>query len=113
MPSLVTVAYPRPSGGKFKFDLDYYIATHMRLVSETWEPVGLQSWTVTDHIDDDSQPYVITAALVWNSLEDFATGESTEAGKKVFGDIPNFTDIKPIVIKGDIKAAWKAGGTKL
>jgi hypothetical protein len=47
MPAIITVAYPRPSG-EVKFDLKYYIETHMPLVDKTWGPKGLKSWTVTE-----------------------------------------------------------------
>lgn len=41
MPFLVTVLYPQG-----KFDLDYYLKTHMPLVESTWAPKGLTDWKV-------------------------------------------------------------------
>ena len=37
----VNVLYPAKEGAKF--DLDYYLATHMPLVSKHWSGLGLKS----------------------------------------------------------------------
>lgn len=43
MPAHVSVLYPR----KAKFDMDYYLATHMPLVTKHWTQHGLKKYTVT------------------------------------------------------------------
>ncbi|ORY61687.1 uncharacterized protein BCR38DRAFT_440877 [Pseudomassariella vexata] len=115
MPALVTVAYPRPEAkdGKlpkdvFKFDLKYYLEQHMPLVQKLWAPLGLQSWAVT-HNTDDAETYVVQAVLMWDSLEAFgAAAAPGEIATQVFGDVPNFTDIQPKLLKGDIVGGWQA-----
>ncbi|KAI9151531.1 hypothetical protein HJFPF1_08735 [Paramyrothecium foliicola] len=88
----VTVIYPVG----LPFDLDYYLATHMPLVQELWGPQGLKSWEVTQHSDGE---YQITAVLRWDSLESF-----DKAGKdEIFADIPNFTEAKPLLLKGTVQ----------
>ncbi|KAI1869702.1 uncharacterized protein JN550_005683 [Neoarthrinium moseri] len=104
MPSFVTVAYPRPSG-EVKFDLKYYLESHMPLVQKTWAEHGLKSWTVTEHAEG---PYVITAALKWDNLGAFDAAVAALGGAEIFADVPKFTDIKPILLKGDVKGYWSA-----
>ncbi|KAF3018859.1 hypothetical protein E8E14_007698 [Neopestalotiopsis sp. 37M] len=104
MPSLITVAYPRPSG-EVKFDLKYYIDKHMPLVHKIWGPAGLKSWTVTEHSEG---PYVIQAILTWDSAEAFGAAAATDGGKEIFDDVANFTDLQPIILKGDVKGTWSA-----
>ncbi|KAK6076609.1 hypothetical protein SCUP515_05438 [Seiridium cupressi] len=62
MSAFITVAYPRPSSGELKFDLNYYLDCHMPLVAKTWGPNGLKSWTVTEHarpvpLSQNARPY--------------------------------------------------------
>ena len=40
----IVVLYPNPEGATF--DMDYYLATHMPLVSESWSQYGLKGWEV-------------------------------------------------------------------
>ena len=95
MPATTTVAYP--SAGKF--DLDYYLKTHMPLVQKHWESQGLKSWKVVQVEDAE---YNIVATLEWGSLEEFQKAAGGEAAGEIFGDIPNFTDQKPILLTGKV-----------
>ncbi|KAI0178127.1 hypothetical protein BJ166DRAFT_39997 [Pestalotiopsis sp. NC0098] len=104
MPAVVTVAYPRPEGA-VKFDIKYYIDKHMPLVGKTWGPKGLKSWTVTEHAEG---PYVVQAILHWESTEKFGTAAEGDGGPEIFADVANFTDIQPIVLKGEVAGTWSA-----
>lgn len=103
--SIVVVAYPRPASGEVKFNEDYYINTHMPLVQKLWGPLGLKSWTVSVPAEG---PHVMTAALRWESHEAFETAAKGDTASQIFGDVPNFTDIKPELLKATVKAHWSA-----
>ncbi|KAM0811366.1 hypothetical protein AB5N19_11722 [Seiridium cardinale] len=105
MSAFITVAYPRPSSGELKFDLNYYLDSHMPLVAKTWGPNGLKSWTVTEHAEG---PYAVQAILQWESIGAFDKAAGEAGAAVVFGDIPKFTDIQPLLLKGDIKGSWTA-----
>lgn len=99
----VTVIYPNTEGAKF--DMKYYLATHMPLVSEKWGPHGLQAWRITQFTSTASgekPPYLVEAKLEFASLDAFHAAAKAEGGP-VFGDVPNFTDISPAVLFGDVK----------
>lgn len=57
-------------------------------------------------IADAEGPYVIQAVLFWDSVAAFDAAAVGEGGPEVFADVPNFTDIKPVPLKGEIKGAW-------
>ena len=97
---MATVAVIYPSG--HSFDLDYYLATHMPLVSKTWSPVGLKSWEIVQY--SEGNPFQIQALLRWDSLESWDKAPKDE----ILGDIPNFTPIQPLILKGDSKATFTA-----
>jgi uncharacterized protein (TIGR02118 family) len=69
----------------------------------SWTPYGLQSWEILKF--PAGSPYQIQATLKWDSIESFEKAEAGEETKKVFGDIPNFTSSKPIVLKGEVSAS--------
>lgn len=63
-----------------------------------WGAAGLESWEVIQYEGDAE--YQIQATLVWKSREEFDKAISGPAGAEIFGDVPNFTTAKPILLKG-------------
>jgi uncharacterized protein (TIGR02118 family) len=87
------------------FDTDYYLKTHMPLVAQHWGPAGLKSWSVVKYerdLEGTSPKYLIAATLVWESEEAVKAAVAGEAAAIVFGDIPNFTNKKPITLAGSV-----------
>jgi uncharacterized protein (TIGR02118 family) len=99
---LVSVMYPTGA----KFDVDYYLKTHMPLVKDRWGPHGLKSAQVLRGAakPDGSPPdYQTIALLTFGSLDDFKAAGKAH-GREVFADIANFTDAKAAVQINDILA---------
>ena len=96
MPATVTVLYPKG----VKFNMDYYMSTHMPLVQKNWQSYGLQSWKVLEFGDD--APYKVQATLEWGSMDDFKKASSGPETKDVLGDVPNFADKEPILMPGEV-----------
>ncbi|KAF3767321.1 hypothetical protein M406DRAFT_355536 [Cryphonectria parasitica EP155] len=97
----VTVLYPAKEG--YTFDMDYYLKTHMPLVTSKWTSFGLKQYYVTD-LRNEAQPYSVQATLIWDDLEGFAKGGQAH-GAEVMGDIKNFSSEQPIIIKGGVLAS--------
>ena len=90
---VVSVMYP-PSA---RFDLDYYMKSHMKLVHERWESCGLQGSQVMKGdagADGGAAPYPVITLLKFGSLQDFQNAVAKH-GPEVMGDVPNFTDAQP------------------
>jgi len=92
---LVTVMYPPAA----KFNTDYYLKTHMPLVTDRWTPHGLKSAQAVKGIakgDGSAPDYQIAALLTFGSMDEFkAAGKAS--GKEIFADIVNFSDTQPTV----------------
>jgi uncharacterized protein (TIGR02118 family) len=94
---LVSVMYP--GGAGTKFDMGYYLGHHMPLVRERWTPIGLHEAKVVRGVgtpDGGPAPFQVMALLRFESAEAFQNAAATH-GKEIFGDIPKFTDVQPIV----------------
>jgi uncharacterized protein (TIGR02118 family) len=101
MPYTAIVMYPNDSD--IQFDESYYMKTHMPLVEATWKKFGLNSWQVTKFpktIHGARSEYLIMATLQWESEEALQTALKDSGSAQVFGDIPNFTNKKPITLAG-------------
>lgn len=100
----VSVLYP--SAPDAKFDMDYYLKTHMPLVQSHWQQYGLKDWKVVKFQPgaDGSKPYDVQAILTFENAQSLATA-SEKAGGPVFGDIPNFSNQQPVLINGDLMAS--------
>ncbi|PWY94747.1 hypothetical protein BO94DRAFT_283559 [Aspergillus sclerotioniger CBS 115572] len=85
------------------FDHDYYLKTHMPLVSSSWTPYGLVGWEIITFPAD--APYQVQAILKWKSMEDFNAAATSDAAQAVFGDIKNFTTAEPTLLKGSVVAS--------
>ena len=94
----VTVMYPNDPGSKF--DMDYYLGTHGPLVHKCWDDKGMNSLKLIKGVatpdPNTPAPYQVVAILDFQSLEAFQ-GAVAAAGAEVMGDIPNFTDVAPVV----------------
>lgn len=92
------VLYPRKDGSTF--DLDYYHATHMPLVKETWSPHGLKSFSVVQLSPDN--PYSVAATLEFESQEHLGKALAVDGTKKVMDDVKNFSSEQPVIVAGNV-----------
>ena len=92
----VTVLYPNTPGAKF--DFDYYINKHMKLVKEKFGPMGLVKTEVDKGVSGmgagTPPPYVNLGYMVFNSIEDLVKANEAHGGE-LGADVPNFTNIEP------------------
>ena len=100
----VNVFYPNEEGKKF--DIDYYTTSHATLVSKTLgEALKGASYDRGLGGDAPGTPatYVAIANLYFNSMEEF--GQAFAVAVPVFAaDLPNFTDIAPMVQISEVTA---------
>lgn len=93
----VSVVYPNQAGKKF--DMDYYCNTHVPMVGALLGK-ALKGATVEKGIGGgapgSSAPYVGMGNMYFNSLEEYQNAFGPNADK-IMGDLPNFTDIEPII----------------
>ena len=94
---MVSVFYPNDPATKF--DEDYYMRKHIPLVRERWGGMGLEDVRVLRGLgtpDGGTAPFRILALLTRTSTE--ALQRAAQAhGPEIFGDIPNFTNGKPVM----------------
>ncbi len=101
------VAYPSTTkdGAATKFDMDYYLKSHMPLVMDTWGKHGLQKWSVIKlgPGPDGSKPQFAVQALMTFKDEEALKSAMGDAGTKaVFDDVPKFTNKSPIFLAGGV-----------
>jgi uncharacterized protein (TIGR02118 family) len=85
----VLVMYPRTEGTKF--DGDYWVNTHMPLVSQHW-PQAVK-WEAS--LAGEDQPFYGAASIYFASMEDFGAAVGGAGGPVVMGDVANYTDTAP------------------
>ncbi len=94
----VSVLYPNESGKKF--DLDYYVKKHMKLVHDRWGGLGLVRIEVDRGVAGGGPgapaPFAAVGQVYFNSLAEYQAA-AKQHGKELFADVPNFTDIAPQV----------------
>ena len=99
--STLTVLYPRetPSSSPAKFDMDYYLAKHLPICEEAWAGHGLQSWEVGQFAEG---PYAVQAIVRFADMGEMVKA-LTAGAPKTQGDVPNYTDSKPIVLMAQVQ----------
>ena len=99
----VSVFYPNDEGKKF--DMNYYLSTHIPLV-EKLLGTSCTSAAVDQGIaggtPGSQARYVAIGHLFFNTVEDFMTSFGPNA-PAIMSDIPNYTDIVPEVQVNEIK----------
>lgn len=104
MPITISVLYPNTPGSKF--DMDYYLNTHIPLVKERWSSMGMSEVRAVKGVGtpdpDTPAPYQVIALLRFESMEAFQAAGAAHGGE-IMGDIKNFTDTSPnLVINEDL-----------
>jgi uncharacterized protein (TIGR02118 family) len=102
---LLIVMYPYSPD--MRFDETYYRETHMPLLHQRWDDLGLSEARVIRGIaagDGSSPQYRLMALLSFPDMESLQHAVSTH-GKELFDDIPNFTGASPIVQVSEIVTA--------
>ncbi len=93
---IVSVAYPKTESSSF--DHDYYLKTHVPLVDRLWGPMGLRSTQVLHGTGSlgGAPPFELICLLDFTSQDAFNQAAGAHADD-IMGDIPNFTNVQPIV----------------
>ena len=90
--------YPDIKDGHF--DHDYYVNRHAPLVHELLDPLGLVGFEVSrglESMEGDQAPYTCVVTATFESREAMNQGFSGERRERLLSDIPNFTDVTPII----------------
>ena len=99
----VSVAYPRQDGGTF--DFEYYTKQHVPLVARLVGANAIKAEVRKGVASPDgSAPAFVCLANFWiKSAQDFQA-TLVAHGKEIMGDIPNFTNIQPILQVDEVLA---------
>lgn len=107
MPFHATVLYPNEDDTKF--DMSYYLKTHMPLVMERFGKYGLKGYTVLDYQPgpDGAKPqFAVGCTLIWDKPDQLAAALGSDEDKDVvFGDVPNFSNKGPLFLGGAVVGA--------
>ena len=99
----VSVLYPSKPGSRF--DMDYYLQVHMpmakRLLGAAIHTVSVEIG-IAGEAPGDPAPYAAIAGFTCDSVEAFIAAFLPAAGQ-LQGDIPNYTDIKPVIQISDLR----------
>ncbi|MDQ3470644.1 MAG: EthD family reductase [Actinomycetota bacterium] len=87
----VTVMYPRTDD--VTFDMDYYKGRHFDLLRERLGD-NLQRDEIHEVVDG---PYVAYCQMYFDSMEGFG-GPMAEHGAEIMGDVPNYTNVQPVML---------------
>lgn len=94
----VSVMYPHRDGARF--DVQYYAKTHMDMVRKAFADYGLQDIRVDQGVMGGSSKappvYACVGTLTFDTMEHYKTA-FREHGQPLMDDVPNFTDIQPVV----------------
>jgi len=93
---IVSVIYTLAPGQKF--DLDYYMKSHIPMVGSLLGPLGLKGTQVLHGIGSPAgaAPAKLIALLDFETLEAFGAAMEKH-GSAIMGDIAKFTDAQPSI----------------
>lgn len=99
----VSVIYPNSTGAKF--DIGYYLGTHMPLV-RTKLGAALKQMAVEHGLaggaPGSAPPYVAMGHLYFDSVDVFQASFAPHA-KAIMADLANFTNVQPVIQISEVK----------
>ncbi len=100
----VSVLYTNGAGKKF--DMDYYLNTHIPMVGELLGD-ALKGATVEKGLGSaapgSEAPFAVMGNIYFESPEAFGNAFGPHA-EKIMGDLPNFTNIEPAIQVSEVVA---------
>ena len=100
----VSILYPNKPGSRF--DVEYYVNTHMPMAARLLGP-AVKAITVEIGVSGEQPgsqpPFAAIAGFACETLQDFVEAFTPVAGE-LQGDIPRYTDIEPVVQVSDMRA---------
>lgn len=94
----LAVLYPRSSDSTF--DMDYYLNKHVPMVVSKLSPMGLVKGEIDEGMaamaPDQPAPFMVIGYLMFQNIDDLQKGFAAH-GTEIMGDVPNFTNIQPVV----------------
>ncbi|KAK9482491.1 hypothetical protein V1527DRAFT_347165 [Lipomyces starkeyi] len=99
----LTILYPNQDD--IKFDMHYYLHTHMPLVESGWRSAGLLKWEVTEFgpgADSQKPPYRVANTLTWKDETSFTAAYTSLTSREIFEDVPHFSNHQPIILSGKV-----------
>ncbi|UJH67481.1 EthD family reductase [Allomuricauda sp. SCSIO 65647] len=93
----VTILYPNGEGKTF--DMDYYSTKHMpmaaSLFGDAMKAMAIDKG-IAGRTPDEPIPYLAIGYFYFDTLADYQNAFGPNA-EKIVGDIPNYTNIQPVV----------------
>jgi len=101
---MVKISVMYPNGPGVRFNHEYYRDTHMPMVKARMG-AHLKFYTIDKGLAGGAPgvaaPYVAIGHLHCESIEAFNAGFGPHM-KEIMGDIPNYTEIAPVILISDI-----------
>lgn len=102
---MVLFLYPRLGENTFRFDLEYYMQHHIPLAERSWESMGMTECIVAANDKDQehsASEYAVIVTTIWTSHQAWITAQKDLLSAYITADTPNFTNVTPIVIVGNV-----------
>jgi len=95
---MVTISVLYPKTESSHFDHQYYTGKHIPLVRSLWTGMGLERVELlrgTGTLEGVPPAYELIGTLTFASIEQIQA--ALAKGAEVLADIPNFTDVQPVI----------------
>ena len=93
----ISILYPNEEGKTF--DMNYYSNNHMPMVAELFGDAllgyGIEKG-ISGRTPEEPLPYVATGYFYFDTIEDYGKAFGPNA-EQILGDIPNYTNIRPLI----------------
>lgn len=102
---MIKVSVLYPNGLQSKFDLDYYLRTHMpmvqRLLGAPLERIAVE-YGLAGGVPGAPPPFLAAGHLYFQSVEAFQSAFAPHA-EKIMADVPHYTNTTPVIQISEVK----------
>lgn len=103
----VSAIYPNEPGSRF--DARYYLEQHEPFATDMLKPFGLEAIRTAlgrSSLDQGPPPFWAISEMVFTTEDQFHTAME-QCGERLFADVPNYTNVTPILQFSEIGAETK------
>lgn len=103
---MIRVSALYPNGEGSRFDAGYYVQRHEPFAAEMLKPFGLVEIRTAiglSALDGTPPPFWAISEMVFATRDHFQTAMD-RCGERLFADIPNYTDVAPVLQYSELGA---------
>jgi uncharacterized protein (TIGR02118 family) len=98
----VIVSFLYKAEGMTRFNMSYYLKSHIPATKKAWGPFGMESCTPCSIENKDDSGFSVQVVTIWKDMDSWDAAKVSKEAKELAADLEHFTDGKCVTVVGNV-----------